>query len=45
MSKITISSIGSLGSLTKINDAVQSLTAELNNKVLYRDNPTGEPIS
>ena len=28
MSKITISSIGSLGSLTKINDAVQSLTAE-----------------
>ena len=42
MSKITISSIGSLGSLTKINDAVQSLTVELNDKVLYRDNPDGE---
>ena len=42
MSKITISSIGSLGSLTKINDAVQSVTGELNNKVLYRDNPDGE---
>ena len=42
MSKITISSIGSLNSLTKINDAVQSVTGELNNKVLYRDNPDGE---
>ena len=43
MSKITISSIGSGYSRSKINDAVQDITTELNNKVLYRDNPTGEP--
>ncbi len=42
MAKITISDIGSGFSLNKINEAFQQIENELNNKVLYRDNPVGE---
>lgn len=41
--KINISQIAEGFSLSKINDAFQKIVAELNGKVLYRDNPTGEP--
>lgn len=44
MAKITISDITSgYASTTQLNNAFNALEAELNNKVLYRDNPAGEP--
>jgi hypothetical protein len=44
MAKITISDIAAgYASTTQLNNAFNALEAELNNKVLYRDNPVGEP--
>jgi hypothetical protein len=44
MAKITISDIASgYASTTQLNNAFNALEAELNNKVLYRDPPVGEP--
>lgn len=44
MAKITISDIASgYASTTQLNNAFNALEAELNNKVLYRDPPGGEP--
>ncbi|CAB4143971.1 hypothetical protein UFOVP454_4 [uncultured Caudovirales phage] len=44
MAKITISDITSgYASTTQLNNAFNALEAELNNKVLYRDPPAGEP--
>ena len=46
MAKITIPNItGSFASVTQINAFFQQLEDELNDKVLYRVNPTGEPNS
>lgn len=41
--KISLNSILSGFHLTKLNDNFQKIQDELNNKVLYRDNPLGEP--
>ena len=44
MAKITISDIVSgYASTTQLNNAFNAVEAELNNKVLYRDPPAGEP--
>lgn len=44
MAKITISNISSgYASTTQLNNAFDAIEAELNNKVLYRDPPAGEP--
>lgn len=44
MAKITISNISSgYASTTALNNAFDAIETELNSKVLYRDNPTGEP--
>lgn len=44
MAKITISPISSSPDITgAVNAALQTITAELNDKVLYRKNPVGEP--
>jgi hypothetical protein len=44
MAKITISDIASgYASTTQLNNAFNALEAELNNKVLYRNPPDGEP--
>lgn len=44
MAKITIPNISSgYASTTALNTAFDSIETELNSKVLYRDNPTGEP--
>lgn len=46
MAKITINSITSgFASNTLLNTNFSALTSELNNKVLYRNNPVGEPNS
>lgn len=46
MAKITIDNIASgYASTTTLNNNFDAIEAELNNKVLYRDNPTGEPNS
>lgn len=45
MTKIVIPDIDSGYNLTQINVALQALATELNDKVLYRDNPAGEPNS
>lgn len=46
MAKISISNISSgYASTTAINNAFDAIETELNNKVLYRDNPSGEPNS
>ena len=43
MSKIILPSIGSgYASVEKLNNALQQIEDELNNKVLYRDNPEGQ---
>ena len=42
MSKITLSSINGGYDLSKINTNFQLIANELNNKVLYRNNPIGE---
>ena len=44
MAKITLDNIASgYASTTKINNNNDAIEAELNNKVLYRNNPSGEP--
>lgn len=44
MAKITLPTIGSgYASNTTFNTAFDSIETELNSKVLYRDNPSGEP--
>jgi hypothetical protein len=43
MAKITVPSTNSGYNLSVINTALQDITTELNTKVLYRDNPLGEP--
>lgn len=44
MAKVTVSNITSgYASTTALNNAFSTLEEELNDKVLYRDNPTGEP--
>ncbi len=42
MAKITLPTITSGYNLTKLNEALQAIQDELNDKVLYRDNPAGE---
>lgn len=44
MAKISISNLSSgFNSTTTLNNAFDAIETELNNKVLYRDNPEGEP--
>ena len=43
MSKIELDPVGSGFNLSKINENFQKVEDELNDKVLYRDNPVGEP--
>ena len=43
MTKVVVPDIDSGYNLTQINVALQQLANELNTKVLYRDNPVGEP--
>jgi len=44
MAKITLPSIASgYATVTQLNTALDQIEAEFNNKVLYRNNPTGEP--
>lgn len=43
MSKIVLTDVSSGFQLSKINENFQKIEDELNNKVLYRDAPTGEP--
>lgn len=45
MAKITLDDITSGYNLTKLNENFQAIEDELNNKVLYRDNPVGEDNS
>lgn len=42
MSKITVTPITNANNLTNINNNFSSLATELNDKVLYRNNPSGE---
>jgi hypothetical protein len=44
MAKLTLPSISSgYATTTQLNNAFDAIEAELQNKVLYRDNPVGEP--
>ena len=44
MAKITLPTISSgYATTTQLNNAFDALETELQNKVLYRDNPAGEP--
>lgn len=44
MAKISISNLSSgFNSTTTLNNAFDSIETQLNSKVLYRDNPAGEP--
>jgi hypothetical protein len=44
MAKISISNLSSgFNSTTTLNNAFDAIETELNSKVLYRDNPEGEP--
>lgn len=43
MSKIVLNDVTNLSSLSVINDNFDKIEQELQNKVLYRDNPEGEP--
>lgn len=43
MAKIVLDEVAGGYDLSKINDNFQKIEDELNNKVLYRDNPVGEP--
>ena len=43
MSKIVLNDVTNLNALSVINDNFDKLEQELQTKVLYRDNPTGEP--
>jgi hypothetical protein len=44
MAKISISNLSSgFNSTTTLNNAFDAIETELNSKILYRDNPAGEP--
>lgn len=43
MSKLTLDTVNNIESLATINGNFDKLIAHLNEKVLYRDNPVGEP--
>jgi hypothetical protein len=44
MAKLSISNLSSgFNSTTTLNNAFDAIEDQLNNKVLYRDNPAGEP--
>jgi len=43
MSKITLNDVTNIDALSVINDNFDRIEQELQNKVLYRDNPAGEP--
>jgi len=43
MSKIVLNDVTNLNALSVINDNFDKIKQELQNKVLYRDNPEGEP--
>jgi hypothetical protein len=44
MAKLTLPTISSgYATTTQLNNAFDAIEAELQNKVLYRDNPAGEP--
>jgi hypothetical protein len=44
MAKLTLPTISSgYATTTQLNNAFDAIEAELQNKVLYRDNPVGEP--
>lgn len=43
MSKITLNDVTNINSITTINENFDKLEQELQNKVLYRNNPVGEP--
>lgn len=43
MSKLTLNDVTNIDSITTINANFDKLEQELQNKVLYRDNPVGEP--
>ena len=46
MAKITITDLSTLvGAVNDVNNKFQQIEDELNNKVLYRDNPVGEDNS
>lgn len=46
MAKLSINNItAGYTSTTNLNNAFDAIETELNSKVLYRDNPTGEPNS
>lgn len=45
MSKLTLNDVTNIDSITTINANFDKLEQELQNKVLYRDNPVGEPNS
>ncbi len=45
MSKVELSTVASGYALSVINENFQAIEDELNNNVLYRDNPAGEPNS
>jgi hypothetical protein len=45
MTKIVLNDVTNLNTLSVINDNFDKLEAELQNKVFYRNNPTGEPNS
>lgn len=43
--KLTLNDVTNIGSIATINDNFDKIEKELQDKVLYRDNPTGEPNS
>lgn len=43
--KLTLNDVTNIGSIATINDNFDKIEQELQDKVLYRDNPTGEPNS
>jgi hypothetical protein len=43
MAKITLNDVNNINSVSIINDNFDKIEAELQDKILYRNNPTGEP--
>ena len=43
MTKIVLNDVTNLNTLSVINDNFDKIEQELQNKVFYRNNPTGEP--
>lgn len=43
MAKITLNDLQSMNDLTELNDNFTQIEDEFQSRVLYRDNPTGEP--